>query len=183
MVKRVFPYQNHLQMHNRALRKDTAHIHFPFSILHFQLLSRRRKNHPRKSRVVFFCGIKIENGELRMENVILTQSFSFAVRIVKLCTSLANDKKEFVLSRQLMKCGTSIGANVREAQQAQSKKDFLSKISIALKEADETLYWLDLLNATDFLTKEQYVSFYREAASLKRLLVAIVKTTRTNLTE
>ena len=56
-----------------------------------------------------------------------------------------------------MKCGTSIGANVREAQQAQSKKDFLSKISIALKEADETLYWLDLLNATDFLTKEQYV--------------------------
>ena len=68
-----------------------------------------------------------------MENVILTQSFSFAVRIVKLCTSLANDKKEFVLSRQLMKCGTSIGANVREAQQAQSKKDFLSKISIALK--------------------------------------------------
>ena len=114
-----------------------------------------------------------------MENVILTQSFSFAVRIVKLCTSLANDKKEFVLSRQLMKCG----ANVREAQQAQSKKDFLSKISIALKEADETLYWLDLLNATDFLTKEQYVSFYREAASLKRLLVAIVKTTRTNLTE
>ena len=107
-----------------------------------------------------------------MENVILTQSFSFAVRIVKLCTSLANDKKEFVLSRQL-----------REAQQAQSKKDFLSKISIALKEADETLYWLDLLNATDFLTKEQYVSFYREAASLKRLLVAIVKTTRTNLTE
>ena len=67
-----------------------------------------------------------------MENVILTQSFSFAVRIVKLCTSLANDKKEFVLSRQLMKCGTSIGANVREAQQAQSKKDFLSKISIAL---------------------------------------------------
>ena len=76
-----------------------------------------------------------------------------------------------------MKCGTSIGANVREAQQAQSKKDFLSKISIALKEADETLY------ATDFLTKEQYVSFYREAASLKRLLVAIVKTTRTNLTE
>lgn len=82
-----------------------------------------------------------------------------------------------------MKCGTSIGANVREAQQAQSKKDFLSKISIALKEADETLYWLDLLNATDLLTKEQYVSFYREAASLKRLLVAIVKTTRTNLTE
>ena len=82
-----------------------------------------------------------------------------------------------------MKCGTSIGANVREAQQAQSKKDFLSKISIALKGADETLYWLDLLNATDFLTKEQYVSFYREASSLKRLLVAIVKTTRTNLTE
>ncbi len=118
-----------------------------------------------------------------MENAILTQSFSFAVRIVKLCTSLANDKKEFVLSRQLMKCGTSIGANVREAQQAQSKKDFLSKISIALKEADETLYWLDLLDATDFLTKEQYVSFYREAASLKRLLVAIVKTTRTNLAE
>ena len=64
-----------------------------------------------------------------------------------------------------------------------AKKDFLSKISIALKEADETLYWLDLLDATDFLTREQYVSLYHEAASLKRLLVSIVKTTRANLTE
>ena len=82
-----------------------------------------------------------------------------------------------------MKCGTSIGANVREAQQAQSKKDFLAKICIALKEADETLYWLDLLDATDFLTPEQYISLYHEAASLKRLLTAITKTTRANLTE
>ena len=68
MVKRVFPYPNHLQMHNRALRKDTAHIHFPFSILHFQLLSRRRKNHPRKSRVVFYlshCSVSShERGQL-----------------------------------------------------------------------------------------------------------------------
>ena len=81
-----------------------------------------------------------------MENVILTQSFSFAVRIVKLCTSLANDKKEFVLSRQLMKCGTSIGANVREAQQAQSKKDFLSKNSmflfIAKRHLSNVCWWL-----------------------------------------
>ena len=113
-----------------------------------------------------------------MENVILTQSFSFAVRIVKLCTSLANDKKEFVLSRQLMKCGTSIGANVREAQQAQSKKDFLSKISIALKEASKTKYWIRLLHATEYLSAQEYQSICADCTEIEKILVASIKTAK-----
>ena len=80
-----------------------------------------------------------------MDNVIESKSFSFAVRIVKLCRNLQSDNKEFVLSKQLLRSGTSIGANVAESQQAQSRADFISKLSIALKEAVETNYWLRLL--------------------------------------
>lgn len=86
-----------------------------------------------------------------MENIIEKKSFDFAIRIVKLYKFLCNEKNEFVLSKQLLRSGTSIGANVAEAQQAQSKADFISKISIALKEATESKYWLRLLNATDYI--------------------------------
>ena len=84
-----------------------------------------------------------------MENVIEIKSFDFAVRIVNLYKYLTNEKKEFVLSKQLLRSGTSIGANISEAQQAQSRADFLSKLEIALKEASETKYWLRLLYATE----------------------------------
>ena len=87
-----------------------------------------------------------------MENIIEKKSFDFAIRIVRLYKYLSDKKKEFVLSKQLLRSGTSIGANVAEAQQAQSKADFISKISIALKETTETKYWLRLLNATDYLS-------------------------------
>ncbi len=95
-----------------------------------------------------------------MENVIENKSFGFAVRIVKLYKYLCDKKKEYVLSKQLLRSGTSIGANVAEAQQEQSKADCISKISIALKETTETKYWLKLLNATDFLSDNEIKKRY-----------------------
>ena len=88
---------------------------------------------------------------MKSDNIILSKSKAFAVRIVRLYQYLCNDKKEFVLSKQLLRSGTSIGANVKEAVRGQSKPDFISKMSIALKEAAETEYWLELLYETDYL--------------------------------
>jgi four helix bundle protein len=113
-----------------------------------------------------------------MDNVIESKSFSFAVRIVKLCRNLQSDNKEFVLSKQLLRSGTSIGANVAESQQAQSRADFISKLSIALKEAVETNYWLRLLYATDYLSSTEYSSVITDCKELEKLLTAILKTTR-----
>mgnify|MGYP003466942326 CR=1 FL=1 len=113
-----------------------------------------------------------------MDNVIESKSFSFAVRIVKLCRYLQSDNKEFVLSKQLLRSGTSIGANVAESQQAQSRADFISKLSIALKEAVETNYWLRLLYATDYLSSTEYSSVITDCKELEKLLTAILKTTR-----
>ena len=113
-----------------------------------------------------------------MDNVIESKSFSFAVRIVKLCRNLQSDNKEFVLSKQLLRSGTSIGANVAESQQAQSRADFISKLSIALKEAVETNYWLRLLYATDYLSSTEYSSVITDCKELEKLLIAILKTTK-----
>jgi four helix bundle protein len=113
-----------------------------------------------------------------MDNVIESKSFSFAVRIVKLCRNLQSDNKEFVLSKQLLRSGTSIGANVAESQQAQSRADFISKLSIALKEAVETNYWLRLLYATDYLSSTEYSSVITDCKELEKLLTAILKTTK-----
>ncbi len=112
-----------------------------------------------------------------MENVIVDKSFKFAVRIVRLYQHLHTGKKEFVLSKQVLHCGTSIGANVNEAQNGQSKADFGAKMNIALKEANETLYWLNLLHETEYLNDPEYESIYKEAEEIKRLLVSICKTT------
>ena len=113
-----------------------------------------------------------------MDNVIESKSFSFAVRIVKLCRHLQSDNKEFVLSKQLLRSGTGIGANVAESKQAQSRADFISKLSIALKEAVETNYWLRLLYATDYLSSTEYSSVITDCKELEKLLTAILKTTR-----
>ena len=113
-----------------------------------------------------------------MDNVIESKSFSFAVRIVKLCRNLQSDNKKFVLSKQLLRSGTSIGANVAESQQAQSRADFISKLSIALKEAVETNYWLRLLYATDYLSSTEYSSVITDCKELEKLLTAILKTTK-----
>jgi len=114
------------------------------------------------------------------ENILLDKSFKFAVRIVNLYKYLCNDKREFVLSKQLLSCGTSIGANVNEAQDAQSTNDFISKLSISLKEARETKYWIELLKETDYLTTKEAKSISDDLIEIIKLLVSIIKTTRTN---
>ncbi|MBO4453399.1 MAG: four helix bundle protein [Clostridia bacterium] len=108
-------------------------------------------------------------------NAVLTKSKSFAIRIIRLNRYLQEQKREYVLSKQLLRSGTSIGANCREAVRAQSALDFVSKLSIALKEAEETEYWLELLYETDFLTKSEFDSIYKEAEELVKLLVSIIK--------
>ena len=114
------------------------------------------------------------------DNIILSKSKAFAVRVVRLCRYLREEKKEYVLSKQLLRCGTSIGANVHEAKYAQSTDDFISKHSIALKEASEAEYWLELLYETEYLTKPEYDSIASDCSELARLLVSIVKTTKEN---
>ncbi len=104
----------------------------------------------------------------------------FAVRIVRLFKYLNGEKQERVLSKQLLRSGTSIGANLREARYAQSTDDFIHKSSIALKEAAETEYWLELLYRTDYLTEEQYGSIRNDCSELARMLTSIVKTTKRN---
>ena len=126
-----------------------------------------------------FSQLRIDNGELIiMENVVEDKSFRFAIKIVRLYQYLRVSKKEFVLSKQLLRSGTSIGANIAEAQQAQSRADFVSKINIALKEAAETEYWLRLLRATDFLEEHEFSSVFNDCVQVKKLLVSIVKTSR-----
>lgn len=116
-----------------------------------------------------------------MENTIEEKSFDFAVRIVNLKDYLINEQKEFDLSRQILRSGTSIGANVSEAQQAQSQADFLSKINIALKEAAETKYWLKLLRATDKLTEKETESILSECVEIEKILYSIVRTTKAKI--
>lgn len=112
------------------------------------------------------------------ENIIETKSFKFAIRIVKLYQYLTDSKKEFILSKQLLRCGTSIGANVAESQQAQSTADFISKTNIALKETVETKYWIRLLVETDYLTSKQGESLLDDCIELENILASIVKTTK-----
>jgi len=113
---------------------------------------------------------------MKKDNIIQQKSFAFAVRIVNLYKNLIYEKKEFVLSKQLLRSGTSIGANVEESIGGQSDKDFISKISIAYKEARETIYWLKLLHATDFLTQQQADSLLNDADEICKILASIQKT-------
>jgi len=113
-----------------------------------------------------------------MRSNIERKSFHFSVRIVKLCRYLQEEKKEYLLSKQLMRAGTSIGANVAEAEQAQSRADFIAKLSISLKEAAETNYWIRLLYATDYLMESEYLSIIADCKELEKLLTSIIKTSR-----
>ena len=110
------------------------------------------------------------------ENTALFKSKRFAVRIVNLYRFLCNDKKEYVLSKQLLRSGTSIGANLSEAESAMSRKDFLAKVYIALKECSETLYWIELLHETDYLTDIMFDSVYSDCLEIKRMLNSTTKT-------
>lgn len=115
---------------------------------------------------------------MKADNVVQTKSYAFAVRIVRLYQHLASVKKEFVLSKQVLRCGTSIGANVEEAIGGQSRADFVSKMSIAYKEARETSYWLRLLKDADYLTQSEFDSIHADAEELCRIIASIQKTTK-----
>lgn len=106
------------------------------------------------------------------------KAFAFAVRVVKLCQHLQNEKHEYVLSKQLIRSGTSIGANISEAQQGQSKADFVSKMSISLKETAETKYWLRLLHATEYLTEKEYLSLNGDCVEIEKMLTRIIKSSK-----
>jgi four helix bundle protein len=110
---------------------------------------------------------------MKKENIILDKSFAFAIRIVRLYKYLCEEKKEFTLSKQLMRCATSVGANIEESIGGQSDKDFLSKISISYKEARETIYWIRLLTATEYIDEKQSQSLLAEAEELCKILGSI----------
>ena len=113
-------------------------------------------------------------------NPLKDKSFQFALRIVKLYKYLADEKKEYVLSKQLLRSGTSIGANIREAQNAQSKPDFIHKLSISQKECDEVLYWLELLHQSEYLTEIEFNSIHSEANELLKMLRSAIITSKKN---
>jgi four helix bundle protein len=112
------------------------------------------------------------------ESILKIKSYSFAIRIVKLYRFMCEEKKEYILSKQLLRSGTAIGALVREAEFGQSRADFRSKMSIALKEANETDYWLSLLKDTGYLTDKMHESVSADCVELIKILVATVKTTK-----
>ena len=112
------------------------------------------------------------------DNLILVKSMDFAVRCVNLYKYLCSEKNEYVMSKQVYRSGTSIGANIREALQGQSKADFTAKMSIALKEATETEYWLELLVKTEYLSQSEYESIQKDCGELAKMLTAIVKSSR-----
>jgi len=115
---------------------------------------------------------------LTKDTILYRKAFAFAVRVVKLHRYLIGEKKEFVLSRQLLRSGTSIGANISEANGAISPSDFSSKISIAYKESLESKYWLSLLKETEFITESARSSLHKDADELSKILFSILRTTR-----
>src|SRR5215207_5760783 len=131
----------------------------------------------------------MENGEwrilkppfMRKNNILKEKSFSFALKVVQLYKNLLNEKKEYVLSKQLLRSGTSVGALIRESENAASTKDFLNKLTIALKEADETQYWLELLHQSEFVSLEEFSSLHIQCNELISILIASVKTLKLKL--
>ena len=118
----------------------------------------------------------LKEKQMAEKSIIQEKSFNFAVRIAKLYRFLCNEKKEYILSKQLLRSGTSIGANVSEALRGVSKRDFGNKMAIALKEANETDYWLKLMNATEYLSETQYININSDCDEIIRILTSIVKT-------
>ena len=111
------------------------------------------------------------------ENLIKSNSFAFAVRMIKLNQFLI-EKKEFVLSKQLLRTGTAVGALYREAEHAESKADFIHKMAIAQKECNESIYWLELLKETEYISEQQFKSLHDDAIELIKLITAIIKTAK-----
>lgn len=115
------------------------------------------------------------------ENVLLSKSLLFAIRIVKRYKYLSTDKREYVLSKQLLRSGTAVGALIREAQNAESKKDFIHKLAIAQKECDETSYWLELLKETEYINQNQFESVNQNAVELLKMIKSSILTIKQKL--
>jgi len=116
-------------------------------------------------------------------NIVKNKSFDFAIRIVKLYQYLSSEKKEFILSKQLLRSETSIGAMIREAEHAESKSDFIHKFAVAQKEANEAIYWLELLKATDYLNQKEFENINNDAVSILKLITSIIKTSKSQLSK
>ncbi|KQM49947.1 four helix bundle protein [Chryseobacterium sp. Leaf201] len=110
------------------------------------------------------------------ESIVGKKSFEFAVKIVSFYKKFSSEKKEFVMSKQILRSGTSVGANIREALNAQSRPDFIHKLSISQKECDETIYWLELLFATDYISKEEFESLKNPATEILKMIRSIIIT-------
>lgn len=121
----------------------------------------------------YYCDVK--------KNIVKDKSFAFALEVISLYKYLCFEKQEYVLSKQLLRSGTAVGALVREAEQAESKKDFIHKMSISLKEANETEYWLLLLEESDYLSEVNDKTLLPGIMKLKKILISIIKTSKTNL--
>ncbi|MEE1094991.1 MAG: four helix bundle protein [Paludibacteraceae bacterium] len=122
----------------------------------------------------------MENPKKCSLGILEEKTYSFALRIIKAYKYL-NDKNVYVLSKQLLRSGTSIGANCREATYAQSKQDFISKLSISLKETNETIYWLELLHDSNIISNESFESIHNDALEILKLLISIIKTSKSNM--
>jgi four helix bundle protein len=114
------------------------------------------------------------------QNIVKDKSFEFAIRVIKMYQFLQDEKKEYVMSKQVLRAGTSIGANVREALNAESTADFIHKLAVAQKETDETLYWLELLHASNYLDKPTFDSIYAQLEEIYKIIIKIIVTTRNN---
>lgn len=113
---------------------------------------------------------------MKKQDILQNKSYTFAIRIVKLVQFLNREKKEYILSKQIMRSGTAIGALVSEAKYAQSRADFLHKLTVGLKEANETLYWINLLHDTGYLSKKMHASLHHDSNEIVSLLISITKT-------
>ena len=118
---------------------------------------------------------------MKRDNVVMDKSYAFALRVIKLYKYLIYEKKEYVLSKQLLRSGTSIGALIKEGEHAQSKADFLNKMNVALKEANEAEYWIELLRDSEYLSSAESLSILEDVSELIKLLASIVKSTKNSL--
>ena len=126
--------------------------------------------------------MRVENKKIK-ESLLADKTINFAVRIIKFYQYLCYEKKEYVLSKQILKSGTSIGANVRESRNAQSIMDFINKLNVALKEADETEYWLEIMEKSEIINREQAESLNKDLSEIIAILVSSIKTLKHKLND
>jgi four helix bundle protein len=117
---------------------------------------------------------------MKENNIVMDKSYTFALRVIKAYNYLTREQREFVISKQMLRSGTAIGALVRESEHAQSRADFINKMNIALKEANETAYWLALLKDSEYISENVFNSIHQDCDELIRLLISIVKTSKEN---